>query len=97
MRLNNLKIIVHGILEKDELARSNDHYLYTKVVEKMNPFLLNAPFIVAFNDSNMPKFESVRRCRQKVQEDNPLLRPDADTECGRMLKEEEYKEFAIHG
>ncbi len=89
--------MVERILIADAGARDDDHYLYCKVVEEIDPKLLNTPFIVAFTNPRIPKFESVRRVRQKLQAENEELAASADTECARELKEEEFRGFAING
>ena len=47
-------------------------------------------------DADAPSFESIRRCRQKVQEQNENLRADSDVRDIRALKQKEICEWALN-
>ncbi len=95
--MRGIKPVVLAILEADRRARNDDRYLYLKVVEKLAPGALYAPFAVAYMSKDMPSTESVRRCRQWCQEHYEDLRSDDNVEAARMLEEEEVREFVKHG
>lgn len=46
-------------------------------------------------DRRFPRFETIRRTRQKIQEHNRFLRPDKETEEARKENEIEYKSYAL--
>lgn len=89
---------VKEILEKDELARQDDCYLILKVIEKTHPDEVGKTFAdVMFNaKKNKINFESIRRCRQKVQEKYPYLKTPK-VENARFEEQSEYQRFAING
>lgn len=97
MRLAKIRNMVYAVLVEDKTARANDHYLYCKILERTNPELLTAPFIEVFNNTAVPKFESIRRNRAKLQADFPELAADETTEAARIVKENEYREFFKYG
>lgn len=97
MKIGTIKPIVEAVLVEDKRARNDDHYLYCKVIGRLYPELMTRSFVETFSSTSVPRFESVRRARAKIQAQFPELSADADTEAARMLKEEEYKRFAIYG
>ena len=95
--LKKINDIVYTILLNDEQARNSDAYLFTQVVKHVSPFLYLMPFFTAMNDPGMPNYESVRRTRQKIQEQNPELQA---TEAVKEKREENintYLEYALFG
>lgn len=90
--------IVKEILEEDELARKDDNYLILRVVQIMHPEEVGKTFVdVMFNaKKNKINFESIRRCRQKVQQKHPELK-DIETAEARFEEQSEYQRFAING
>ena len=95
MQISN---VVKDILETDELARRDDCYLILKVVERTHPTEIGKTFAeVMFNAKrNKINFESIRRCRQKIQERYPELK-DIKTAEARFEEQSEYQRFAING
>ncbi len=90
------KIVEHYLTERPE-TRGNDDLLYGYVCEDFNRDAITLPFCVVMSNRKslgIPPFESVRRCRQKLQEHNEHLRADADTEAIRMVEEEKYRNYA---
>lgn len=96
-KLKNISKIVKEILEQDERAREDDAYLIFLVVQKINPEMAGSMFRdVMFNaKSKGISFESIRRCRQKVQEQNPELRPSEKLLEARNETEAVYRDFAV--
>lgn len=94
--LNRLKDIVEQILIDDEKARKDDNYLILKVIEKLHPDQVGK----CFNDvmlnarQNGINFESIRRCRQRVQQLYPELK-DFNTATKRQQQIESYVDFAF--
>lgn len=94
--LRKIADIVKDILEKDDLARTDDCYLMLKVLEKTHPQEVGKAFAEVMLNAKRNKinFESIRRCRQKVQEKYPELR-DIDTAEKRAEEIGEYRKFAL--
>ena len=89
-------VVRHYLTEKPE-TRGNDELLYGYVCEDFNRDAITLPFCVVMSNRKslgIPPFESVRRSRQKLQEHNEHLRPDADIEAIREVEEEKYRKYA---
>lgn len=104
MKLKNTKALVKSILETDQRARNSDNYLYLRVlnnISAMNGADYNdipvAEFLLNMDRLGVPPFESVRRSRQKVQEEFPHLAASAEVQGFRVENEKEYRAFAISG
>ena len=102
--LKKIKAMVYEILKDHEEARSCDEILYYLVCKKVlwiqgkpiSNMLLSAALLYR-NELNLPKFESVRRARQKIQREHQWLKPKEKIAKQREAKEVEYKEFALYG
>jgi hypothetical protein len=97
MKLGNTKALVKSILETIPETRSSDTLLYYEVCKVKNEYILDEPFggvLRIFSKLGLPPFESVRRSRQKVQEEHPELAASAEVQVFRAENEEEYREFA---
>lgn len=94
--LNDLRKVVEVILINDVNARKDDNYLILKVIEILHPSEANKSFsdVMLNAKNNKINFESIRRCRQKVQELNPKLK-DKETAKARECAVDNYKDFAF--
>lgn len=102
--MNDLKTIlqlVKSILEENERARNSDSFLYLKVIEAVgqqvghNPKYLTVPdFLLNMDALGFPGFETVRRTRQKVQQQHPELASSAKVSAYRAINEEAFRDFA---
>lgn len=95
--LTKTRHIVRDILENDESARNSDMALYIKVCERVNPAVLTKPFGYVLGNRKelgIPPFETVRRTRQKLQEDCKDYSAAPNVEAQRMLNEEIFRDFA---
>lgn len=98
MELKTVKEIVKTFLINDERARGDDDYLYACVLCRF----LDKPlcevslkdFFLNRKKWGIPSFESVRRARQKVQEENQALKPADNIQNGRAKAEEKFYDFA---
>lgn len=102
--LRNTKDLVKAALKASEKARNSDDYLYYLVckgimqadgytIDKMSfPRVL-----LKRKEYGLPGYETVRRSRQKCQQEDPELRAAADVEAERAIREEAYREFARKG
>ena len=99
--LQNTSQLVKVILEQDERARNSDNYLYLKVLQHMgacrNMQVDSMPlsdFLLSMADLGFPGFETVRRTRQKVQQQFPELAGSAAVGKMRTDREHGFREFA---
>lgn len=100
-RLINIRALVKKIMEQDAGTRNCDSYLYLKVISevaKTKNYDLSAVSVTDYL-SNMsqwgfPPFESVRRSRQKLQENNPDLASIDVVQDFRVQNEAVFREFA---
>lgn len=93
----NISTIVKQVLSVVPEARNSDDLLYIQVCGRINEEALTMPFcqVMAMRKRlNLPKYETVRRSRQKIQAEHPELRADAEVEVERKANEEVMKEFA---
>ena len=99
--LKNTKALVKSILEKDKQCRNSDSFLYLKVlsilgkqkgidIESMSiPY-----FLLNLHGTAFPPFESVRRSRQKIQEQCPELAASEIVQEYRAENEANFRKFA---
>ena len=98
--MNDLKStteLVKKILEERPEARNSDYILYSLICERVNRKILNLPFdmvLSLLDKRKIPNFETVRRTRQKVQEEFPELKGSIKTRQKRAEKEAAFREFA---
>ena len=93
--LEKLETVVEEILRKDQLSREDDCYLILQVVSKLYPYEVGKQFAtVMFNAKNKGiSFESITRCRRKLQERYPELKNE-ETANKRNKKQKEYIKYA---
>ena len=101
MGIKTTSDLVHEILKTEPECRNNDNILYLRVLQtigKQNGIdvdTMTVPTLfVNMSAMKFPAFETVRRTRQKVQECNEELRAKASTVAYRMIREEEYRDYA---
>lgn len=104
MRLKKIEPIVESILVTHPETRNSDMLLYRRyVLDKTGIDILQAISIEEFK--NLPKYESVTRCRRKLQEQERKLiamggvpihtvLPYEEVEARRKELEAEYEEYA---
>lgn len=89
--------IVKDLLKNDPKTRNSDDLLYIAVCKKLNPEVEHWLFCDAFKykkELGLPSFESISRCRRKIQETFPELSAKDDVQNQRTLNEEIFKEYA---
>lgn len=95
--LQTVKAIVKEILEQDTKARNSDDYLYLMVCTRMNEICIYSPFaqvVANRKEYGLPSTETVRRSRQRVQEQHPELAGCKEVTKERIANEEVFREFA---
>lgn len=91
--LRTLTQKVWWCLENYPETRSSDRSLILHVYQVFYG-VFTTPFYKVMDDGDLPSFESIRRCRQKIQEENEDLRAVKPVEDIRIAKQEEYIEYA---
>lgn len=94
-KLHTMEKIVLEVLEKCPNTRLDDYILMLEVCKKTNPSVVNYPFglVMQNHHFNIPNWETVTRCRRKIQAKRPdLVAPF--TARKRKNEEEVYKEYA---
>lgn len=93
-KLNTLKAKVEEVLRNFPDTRSDDRKLIRVVYYKYYNVHSYDAFGHVLMNTKLPSFESIRRCRQKIQEHDESLRGTDESEQARMNKQIEYIEFA---
>lgn len=87
------KKMVRGILERCPETRDSDDLLYLRVIKRYSADHLTLDeFFSSRAAYGIPSFETVRRSRQKAQEENPALKGKRVEE--RAEAEEAFRDFA---
>ena len=99
--LKNTKKLVRKALESSVKARNSDNYLYYLICKSVMQSKGVDISGVSFRDGllnrklyGLPNYETVRRARQKLQQENPELAGTEEVEAERVLREEAFREFA---
>ena len=88
--MKDIKATVFNILTQVPATRDSDKRLYVEVIRHKCPNLLEWKLESAFLYGKLPNYESVRRCRQKCQEEHPNLRPSKTVQEYREDQERQY-------
>lgn len=92
--------IVEIILKEESLTRDDDMYLYYLYCTKYG-FVNNGSFHKLFQDKEYRKklgisgFETISRCRRKLQAENPSLKGSQETQYQRAEQEKRFEDYAI--
>ena len=87
--LNTTMKIVQNLLETDEKCRNSDHWL---IIETLRT--LGFKIYINYDEiKDMPSFETISRCRRKIQETNPSLRAEDHIQELRDNKSEIFKKL----
>ena len=91
-RLNKIRDMVWHCLTLYPETRSSDRelilHLYTDFYG-----VFSQPFFKVLDRTDLPSFESIRRCRQKIQAEYEHLRAVPKVEDVRMAKQEDFLAF----
>lgn len=106
MEIIKLYDLVKKLLQEKEELRGDDDLLYLSVIRIVHPHwnnahintdIENAPigeFFKMRKSAKIPTFESVARCRRKVQEERPDLKPCEKVQEAREKQEEKFYNFS---
>lgn len=89
--------LVKQQLESNPATRNNDALLYCRVCEQINGGATCNPFwyvLENLKEFELPSFETISRCRRKLQHDFPELAANAAVTYFRKTKQEEFRDFA---
>lgn len=102
--MSNLKQtskIVKSILTDDKRTRNSDSFLYLKVLDyiadKNDIFLAAMPvpyFLENLSSLPFPSYETVSRCRRKIQEHHPELAAEERVAAFRAENEQDFRAYA---
>lgn len=95
--LKTIQQKVEEILRQYPGTRSDDRELIQVYYGKYHNIDYYTPFGAVIKNKKLPSFESIRRCRQKVQELNEDLRGDKYTEQRRLDAQVDYIEYSQEG
>lgn len=96
MRVNQLENAVLNCLVNDDRCKKDDFILYLSVIEAYGLDTTMSIHSALKNHSvlKLPSFESVSRCRRKLQERDVSLKDD-DTAKMRERERQEYEDYAM--
>lgn len=92
-RLNNITQMVWHCLTKYPETRNSDRKLALYVYSEFYG-VFNQPFNRVIENTDLPSFETIGRCRRKIQEENEDLRGVKPVEDARIALQEEYIAYA---
>jgi len=97
MELESLYNIVNEILRTDHQSRNNDNRLIWKVAEVLGLITTSEAgySYIMEEDFNRIKFESIRRIRQKIQNEEHRFKAEEDVEQMRASYRQDIKEFVL--
>jgi hypothetical protein len=90
--------VVEIILQEEPLTRDDDMYLYYLYCTKYG-FLGSGNFHKIFEDKEyrtslgVSVFETISRCRRKLQSEDPSLRSSQETQYQRLEQEKKIEEY----
>lgn len=89
-------------LETRPATRSDDFLLITEVIGNMVPATADAMYAPGFHDVmvnhelyGLPSFETITRCRRKLQKMQPELKPNKEAEIARFNEQQEYERYGL--
>ena len=95
--LKKLKSLTNKVLwelEHNPKTRNSDRLLIASIYKDFYGVGMYEPWIRVVGNTSLPSFESIRRTRQRIQEDRVDLRASSEIEAERISKQVDYIEFA---
>ena len=95
-RLQTMESVVFKVLDERPETRKDDYLLMLAVCEELTPEIIKCSFASVLYNHNfigLPNWETVTRCRRKIQEKHPELK-NIETAKKRMEEQEKYIEYA---
>ena len=104
MQIETTTALVQDILTTNIASRNSDNYLFYLVCKhQLDEQGIDVDKIgfkklfLSLKEYGLPQFETVRRTRQKLQEENPELRCKESVAIERAALEETFRDFALEG
>ena len=97
MELKTVKKMVEKLLKENLILRGDDDLLFCEICRQIKPetqLMSVCEFFLMRKKMGLPSFESVRRSRQKVQEEHPELKLCERVQESRKRQEEKFYNFA---
>ena len=85
--------MVDTLLKEHPATRSSDRALITAVYDEYYG-ILNEPFWQVMARNDLPSFETITRCRRKIQQDDESLRGTQAVERQRIYRQVDFLEYA---
>lgn len=95
-KLRKVKKMVYNELMCVPATRGNDRLLIMKIYRDYFG-IKDESFFEVLSRDDLPNFESIRRCRAKLQAEHAYLRPNETVQGFRREKENEYFRFVTEG
>ena len=92
--LMTVKDLVHMILDTDKRARDDDRWLVLKFYSIKYPSIPNMAYKDVMAMEGIESAETITRCRRKVQEEYPALRPSTKVQKEKREQVDLFREFA---
>ena len=92
-RLRQITQMVEFCLDRYPETRSSDRELIKVLYEEFYSIWAE-PFYMVLNRNDLPSFESIRRCRQKIQEEHEEYRAVKPIEDKRIEAQIDFIEYA---
>ena len=93
---SKLENLIVKILRQDIESRNSDNRLYVAVIDSLvtnGSSMSVKDLFLNQKKLGIPPYESVSRCRRRVQSDYPELRGNNDIVKARRQKETEFKDY----
>lgn len=99
-KFNKLEPIVKEVLEEDVMSREDDFTLIVDVYYKLNEEVIDYTFsqvMLAHKLLGLPSFESITRCRRKLQATYKHLQAPKRIKDIRLNETSDFIDYAIDG
>lgn len=85
--------MVDRLLKEHPATRSDDRLLITAVYDEYYG-VCNEPFFKVMARSDLPSFDTITRCRRKIQQEDESLRGTQAVERQRIYAQADFIEYA---
>jgi hypothetical protein len=96
-KLYKVEDIVKTALIENPETREDDFLLIAEVYHRIDPLLVKYPFsqlMLSHKELKLPSFKSMTRCRRKLQNLYPNLKPSKKIQDARLEEQLVYREYA---
>jgi len=100
MKINKVEDVVKEVLTNEKGTRSDNFLLVYEVYRRINKGITRLPFnnvMLLHAEHGLPSFETIVRCRRKLQANNENLRPSKKVQEMRLNKTADYINYSIDG